>query len=500
MRNTQCPEHLRFCEVVEIEGMKHIASCEKDSGKILFTPIKDLTERDTYQLSLHKAMCWPIPGHIKPHEGKDGQHIDFEIGHDKVKERFQDIAQRILRLLDASMYFQDERYPALILNFIFDSYFSGAFKYAPRLIIKGSTSSGKTRLQEILSRLSYRGYRMTQPTFSVVFRMIHSFGLTPIIDEIQSMDRGTMNELMQIYKCGDRWDGTIPRTNPVTFAPESFNVYAPMAISIRTGGAIADEIGNRAFIIKMIENRNKDIVVMLDDAEIDSIRTDLYSLYALWCINPDLFNFEDCIRETIHEICDCEKGTCSANITHDLRNRKKLMSRIRDIGIPYYTLAKLTHTDKEILEILYDEQDSNADRMKETLEGNVFHALMACVSKKKFENPLLNFEDIVGETSTNEIQNEFNISVAEQGNNKGKFEEIKTRRITLILDGMAFMIKRGSKNKSFIDINAHFKETFETNLEKYGSDEDREIYKSFQKRNKSGLTTDPLETTVEGVC
>ena len=432
------------------------------------------------------GVCWERPTRINPTQYSDGRVIDpgDPNAWEEIKNTFGWIARRIIRFLDRSVYFsKEDEYNAVIVNFVFNSYYKNVFEYAPRIIFTGSTDSGKSRVQDILGLLCYHGYTIARPTFATLFRMIDLFDITPIIDEVQKLKPDVKADVMDIFLNGDRKGKKVPRINPNSLKPESFRIYGPMAISNKAGGFLTEDIENRAITIKMIENTKKDLDVLLDKAELEIIRNDLYSLFSLYMIHPECFKMDELFKESIiHLSGKKENDIRVCDFLGAYPYAEKLRNRARDIATTYYTLSRLTNTEEETLKILSEEQQYSKEILKETTEAHIFSSFAKCCYNLFVENPLLTFDGIIREVCMKNVTESYNEDLKEAGNKTSFSDEIKSNKVTRTMRDMGFNIRRGNNNLSYLDWTKETNNAIDVNLTKFGSDEEEKIFSVIRKR------------------
>jgi len=473
--------NLKFCEIIDNEGTPTIAVYDGYENRLRYIPLHELSDdRDKWAWDMSNAVCWQLPTNIDP-LGGEAYYDDWT--WEKVQDRFVNIANRILRLLERSMYFKDYRYPAICVNFIFNSYFRDCFRYAPRMILSGSTQSGKTRLQNIQAGLCYRGFATIKPTFASMFRLINNYQITPIIDEIQRLKGSPRDDLEDIFLSGDQQNRPIVRTNMNTLKTESFNIYAPMIVSKKAGGYTPEDMENRSFSLKMIENRNKKIDPTLDLKEIESIRNDLYSLHALYRIHPEVFHLEELFQKSIGELT--EKDSAGRHVCDYLRasnDNESLIGRSLDIATTYYPLSRLTCTEADILSLLTDEQRYSTERLKETIESRIHHSLVLCCNQYAKDHGVSGFGDIITRVPTKDITDLYNRIQEEDGNQRNSMDRITGNKVTRTLRDLGFDIRTGTGGKSYIKWTEDIDNILDINQEKFGTEEDQVMLEILRKR------------------
>ena len=450
-----------YFEPVNIEGYRQLAKIDSDLGTITYFEIKDLKGDE---LALVTNLFWLLPDKLHPEYDYEGIPYQMETGD--WKDRFIRVCQRIMWFLDETMYFVDNKHQAIITNFIMNSYFKEVFEFAPRIIIGGTTSSGKTRLLNILESLSYRGKLVPDISPPAVFRWIESFNITTILDEIQDYSKEYRNGFNQILKNGVSRRGNVVRNELNNFNqwyPKEFNIYGPLVIVNKSGAYIPEDVENRSFNIRMVENRSKKLPTIVDERDMVDIRTEMHTLRAMWLMFPEHIDLKTLFEETIIELDSERELDDGIGI---IRNRSK------DIASTYYTLSKLSGTERTILELLSESQKENLQAYIDSFDGLVFRAILKILNNRFG----LQIYDELSKIYTREIKDACLAILDEEGNANRK-NDITTNKVTRTVKGLGFKIERSkSGNKSSISRTSDMIEIFQINLGKFGSEDDKKNY------------------------
>jgi hypothetical protein len=119
------------------------------------------------------------------------------------------------------------------------SYVYPAWDAVPYLSLGGPMSSGKTRVLDVLQRLTLRPVSSSNLTAPALFRVLHAYGGTMLYDEAERLRQSTpdVQEINSVLLAGYRRGGTAIRLEPVddTFRPVRFGVYGPKALACIAG-------------------------------------------------------------------------------------------------------------------------------------------------------------------------------------------------------------------------------------------------------------------------
>jgi hypothetical protein len=120
------------------------------------------------------------------------------------------------------------------------SYAYPCWPAVPYLSVGGPAASGKTRLLDVLSRLTFRPLFSSSMTAPSLFRTLHASGGTLLIDEAERL-RSTADpgvaELRAVLLAGYRRGGCATRLEPAgdTYRTVKFDVYGPKALACIAG-------------------------------------------------------------------------------------------------------------------------------------------------------------------------------------------------------------------------------------------------------------------------
>ena len=245
-----------------------LGDVQKDDTLIPFTKYLNMCE------------AWNLPDEFTKGYLNDGLfHDDTDL-----RDAFMDVSKKIMQLYDRSVFFMDENDQAINLLFILNSYFKDEVRYAPRIIIEGVTSSGKGRVDSLLTELCYHAIPVGDGSYASSFRMISEFDATPVFSEFGDYGSQDRKQLCQMLKVGFDRNGKLFRCASSNFNNEAqvFNVFTPMSLDVKSIDVLPEDVVNRSFRINMMENIGmKKIDRQYDLKACREIRTELYRLKLL---------------------------------------------------------------------------------------------------------------------------------------------------------------------------------------------------------------------------
>ena len=465
-----------------------------------FNDLKDLFDEDSakaYQnfiINHYNDWKYPTEFHPKeclnPREGREPFNLD--VGN--YTERLGAVAQRIMHYLDGHVYLSGEHDAELIAAFAIGTFFMPMFEYAPRMLIRGPTNSGKSTLLDILSEICYRGNLSGDTTEASLFRMINNCGVTPLLDEFQDYDSDAQGGIKKILKNGNVRGHSVQRVEKLgnnLAEARTYQVFSPVAFINQAGGkSIPEEVINRSISVMMLSVPNANLPMIPDRVELEEIRNELYTVRCLWLADRDRVGFDDLYEEAIEELQSSEGIVCGSTTL-------KFSNRCRDILGTMYAVGKMTGMEEAILHAFVEIQADNTDNDRDTDLGRAFLSMMEVIERKLADNPLYTqITDTLGEISTFEIAREYEILLSLEGElpPNGK---VPTRTVTNMIKDMGFKLIRDRYTNHSMISKSGFDYAFQTNLGRYGTAE------SIRKYGKSALTRNSVtksESVVSGIC
>lgn len=372
---------------------------------------------------------WVYPSEIHPNERLTilGGREKFSVLDGDYVERLTIVSERIMRYFDEHLRLTGEYDAELLATFIIGTYFMDIFEYAPRLLIRGGTGSGKTKVLRICKELCYRGNLSGDTTEASMFRMIDKFQITPLLDEYQDYDAQMQNSIKKILKNGIMRGLTVQRTEKMenSYAePRSYEVFAPVVYVNQAGGkALPDEVVNRSVSITMIRQNDVTLPIKPNYRELEEIRNELYTIKWLWLSLPHTVRFNEIYEEALEELQSPE------GIQSD-KGMMRFSSRCRDILGTMYTVAKMCGTEQAILGYFMELQEENVDDERDSDMGLVFATLLELIQSHEYFQLFKGQEYILlTRITTYAIARKFEEMKAMEGELMS-FERIETRTVT----------------------------------------------------------------------
>ncbi|MGG4438284.1 toprim domain-containing protein [Priestia megaterium] len=274
------------------------------------------------------------------------------------------IIQEIEAFIRQVYYASDEVTKVLAL-WIYSTYFYTLFGDGfPYLLLNGGKGTGKSTIDAIINLVAFNPLFTVNTSGSAMFRHLHNFGGTYILDEAEYLsDAKKMmdSDIGAVLKGGYSSQGIVSRTNQNTNLPEYFNIFGPKVISNISG--VEPIIADRCLIIETFgatEEKVRELVP--PTAFLNEGRTELYSLTSRAAISA-LVHFK-----SVHEIKKTDTRLDTGNL------------RLTQILQPLVTIAKLVGDDYLNHLIRFYQTDIARQKNEitlDTLEGKIHHIFVS---------------------------------------------------------------------------------------------------------------------------
>lgn len=156
---------------------------------------------------------------------------------------FSEILALTIKELDEAMEFPRAEQAPFIAVWSLATYFHQLFLTFPRLALSGERESGKSKLMSMLRATAWNALYLLDPTPAVLFRLIHEFRATMLLDEMEGLSKEDARPVLAVVNSGYKARGSVPRCEGEKIRRvELFQVYAPMALAaIRSLNAVTED-------------------------------------------------------------------------------------------------------------------------------------------------------------------------------------------------------------------------------------------------------------------
>lgn len=243
--------------------------------------------------------------------------------------------------------------------FDISTYFIPIFETAPQIHIQGNKNSGKTKLMQCSSLMSFNGRVMSSFTIATVFRYVDESSPTLYIDEADKLlksDRDGIEELVAMFNSGYKRGTKVPRCNKLNQI-EWFDVFSPKVYGSINN--VPSDFSTRCHKIIMVRAKPGDIRAERGINEKDPIFKDLRNNLYIFALQ----NWED-VR-ILYE---------------SLENKTNLKFREWEIWKPILTIAKYLSEDLYKSVVEFAEKSSKRSKEEDNFDGNWDIVLVRCLS------------------------------------------------------------------------------------------------------------------------
>lgn len=407
------------------------------------------------RISQFNAMGFLIPGYPRDW---DSDEIDNKLMTD------------LVRICSEYVDLQSVDWDFALASWILYTWIPELFPVLPRLLIKGVTNTGKSRVTDLVRLLGNKGLVSTDMTPAVMFRIAERFQPTLAYDEAQDMvsDKEKSAAILNIYKSGyDRRPIFRMKENNDDF--DVFHVENPLAMAVKNWEPPEDCL-NRSLIINMIKKRRR---VSKDRPEESEEFLELRGralAFRLKCFSGKIPIEE--VKQKASELVDQEVEL--DGLKYQLEDRAAELARV--LIVPSLVFGG----SEEVFKVLLESEIKARQALLSTREAHVFFALQADLDRrimdgewKWVENGASNEKALapsehVGKfcTYSTDILEHYISDLRLRGDFDDK-KPPQTRIITSALKALGFKGANGTGNKYGL-LTKDFAEVYLANLRSYG--------------------------------
>jgi hypothetical protein len=149
----------------------------------------------------------------------------------------------MIRAFDRAMEFPRRETRTLCAVWSLATYFYVFFLSFPRLALAGEKEAGKSKVLALIQATAWNAMLMLTPTPAVLFRLVHEFRPTLLLDEMEGLSKDDARDVLAILNSGYKAGGSVPRCEGErTKRVELFSVYAPAALAaIRSMNSVTED-------------------------------------------------------------------------------------------------------------------------------------------------------------------------------------------------------------------------------------------------------------------
>ncbi|MBR4227324.1 MAG: hypothetical protein IKR86_11305 [Candidatus Methanomethylophilaceae archaeon] len=439
--------------------------------------------------SLVRSAPWALPGELPLGSGAgDWEKADLGGLIRSCFDEVKGLAQDYLYLVDEKMF-------DVMALYVVSSYLHEELACFPRILVVGSSHTGKSKIGTILS-LAYRGVNAGNASMSAAFRTIDRYGSSLFLDEVQDLPRGTLTELLSVFKNGFERGGVFMRTSLKSYEPEAFRVDAFMAVGSKKMSVFPEDVLNRAFVINTFpcEASSKRRDLDQGSPRMAGIRTRLaymrfVYLYQRESAHGEVGKFPATDYYDLHGLFESCGAGIEAMLDGMLREEDPLhgvLCRCSDLGGRSLSMlgallpvAVIAGAEDSLVEALL--QSLASERVKEmtSLHAEIFNTWMD-LAHLRVPSPASAsaLRRAALEVSLREMREAINNDRRGAGDALADADELRTHSLREPMELMGFRLdyagRRGSQ--TFVVDEGDFERMFDAAMKRYGEDRYREEY------------------------
>ena len=193
--------------------------------------------------------------------------------------------------------FQFMEQPTAIALWVLHTWAFEAFYFTPYLhVFSAETSSGKSRLLEVLALLVNQPWKIDDASTSTLFRRIETDRPTLLHDEIDNVFRGNgkdddVKDKRACLNSGFKWDGKISRCvgQHANLEVKEFSTFSPKALA-GIGEVLSDTLSNRCIGIKLVRRTREERVERFREREAQAEHAGLRAELEAWATQPKVID------------------------------------------------------------------------------------------------------------------------------------------------------------------------------------------------------------------
>jgi len=208
----------------------------------------------------------------------------------------KDLISNLHKYLNRYVDIEDEIDRDIVLTYVLLTWVYQRFSSIPYLRVIGDYGSGKSRLLKVLNICYKSIYTSGNASEAPIFRLMHKYGGTLIIDEAElSRANDRCEGIKEILRFGKDSGGVVTRCDGINFEVKTYRVFGPKILGSRRSYN-DDALESRIINIRMKETRTGHIPLNLDlsefEADSEAIRAKLlkWSLENYFDIDTGIYN------------------------------------------------------------------------------------------------------------------------------------------------------------------------------------------------------------------
>lgn len=194
----------------------------------------------------------------------------------------EDLLSDLHQYLNKYVDIEDEIDRDIVLTYVLLTWVYQRFSSIPYLRVLGDYGTGKSRLLKILNICYKSIYTSANASEAPIFRLVHKYGGTLIIDEAELSRKNDRCEgIKEILRFGKDSDGVVTRCEGTNFEVKTHRVFGPKILGSRRTYR-DDALESRMIDIKMKETKYDHIPLNLDVREFEADSERIRKMLFYW--------------------------------------------------------------------------------------------------------------------------------------------------------------------------------------------------------------------------
>ncbi len=256
----------------------------------------------------------------------------------------------------------------IVLTYVLLTWVYDRFSSIPYLRVIGSYGSGKSRLLKVLNICYKSIYTSGNASEAPIFRLMHKYGGTLIIDEAELSRANDRSEgVKEILRFGKDRDGVVARCDGVNFEVKTYRVFGPKILGSRHSYS-DDALESRIISIRMKETKADHIPLNLEVGEFEKDSEEIRAKLLSWSFD-NYYKIDTRIYEKYID--------------------PSISRRLNEMNSP---LICIRHWDKDFVDgLIAKSKERHLSLMEDkslSLEASIVKSISTLYNRKN-ENPLL---------------------------------------------------------------------------------------------------------------
>lgn len=171
----------------------------------------------------------------------------------------EDLFDDVKELLEGYWFHYNKEWFDVMTAYAIHTYLAPLLGYTVYMLFKGKEGTGKSQLQDVLSRLTYNGVSSSNSTPSVTVRYAHGYQASVNVDEAEQLSQEQTQKMVGLYNTGYRKGGSYEQVNTdagkIHEQIRSINSFCPKTMSANNikGVGFNDAFLSRNLIVQSVE-------------------------------------------------------------------------------------------------------------------------------------------------------------------------------------------------------------------------------------------------------